>query len=108
MPITEELKNVRNFESAGFNHEQAEVLAESIEQAQASGHESLKEFIHNEINGLNTKIDSLETKFDTKIDSLRFELKADIANTSKDLLIKLFGIIFGTVGLAVTIIKLFP
>lgn len=37
MPITEELKNVKKFESVGFSHEQAETLAESLEQAQVSG-----------------------------------------------------------------------
>lgn len=101
MPITEELKNIQKLESVGFDHKQAETLVDIIEQAQASGNESLKEFIHNEINGIDNKIDS-------KIDSLRNELKADIAISSKDLLVKLFGIIVGTVGVAVTILKLFP
>lgn len=28
MPITEELKNVKKFESVGFSHEQSEALAD--------------------------------------------------------------------------------
>ncbi|MGR3318376.1 MAG: hypothetical protein ACUZ8O_07820 [Candidatus Anammoxibacter sp.] len=170
MPITEELKNVKKFESVGFSHDQAETLTDVIEQAQISSNESLKEFIRKEnkdirdelryeINGISNKVDNLNNKvddlsnkidskvdelsnkidskvddlsnkidgkvddlsnkidskvddrcnkIDSKIDILRYELKADIATTSKDLLIKLFGIIVGTVGIAVTILKLFP
>jgi len=129
MPITEELNNIKTLESVGFDHKQAEALTGIIEKAQVDGYENLKEFIHNEINSLhneinslrndhNRKFDSIDNRFDgidikfssidTKFDSLRNELKAEIANTSKDLLIKLFGIIVGTVGMAVTILKLFP
>ena len=162
MPITEELKNIQKLESVGFDHKQAEALADIIEHAQGSGIESLKEFIHSEITGLNNKIESLDNKIegldnkidnkiesldnkiegldnkidnkiesldnkidnkiesldnkiegldnkiDNKIESLRNELKADIAISSKDLLVKLFGIIVGTIGIAVTILKLFP
>ncbi len=35
MPIIKELKNVRNFESVGFSHEQAETLADVIEESHA-------------------------------------------------------------------------
>ncbi|ODS30798.1 MAG: hypothetical protein SCARUB_04079 [Candidatus Scalindua rubra] len=97
MPITEELKNVKKFESVGFTHQQAEALAETIEQAQASGQESLKEFIRIEMKGLRDEINASELR-----------IKADLANSQKDLLIKIFGIIVGTVGIAVTILKLFP
>ncbi len=45
MPITEELENIRKYEAVGFTHEQAETLAETIENAQTAGHESLKDFI---------------------------------------------------------------
>jgi len=97
MPITEELKNIKKFESVGFSHEQAEALAESLEQAQVNGQESLKEFIRTEIKGLRDEINASELR-----------IKADLANSQKDLLIKIFGIIVGTVGIAVTILKLFP
>ena len=90
MPITEELKNVKKFESVGFSHEQAEALAETIEQAQVNGQEGLKEFIRNEF------------KQDIK------DLGIRLAYAMKDQLIKIFGIVVGTVGIAVTILKLFP
>ena len=48
MPITEELKNAKKFESVGFSLEQAE----SLEHAQINGQESLKEFIRSEIGRL--------------------------------------------------------
>lgn len=101
MPITEELRNIKKFESVGFTHEQAEVLTESIEEAVTNGHERLKDFIHQEINGLRNELKQ-------EINGLRNELKAEIAVSSKDLLVKIFGIIVGTVGVAVTILKLFP
>ncbi|MGQ3684775.1 MAG: hypothetical protein ACUBOA_07205 [Candidatus Loosdrechtia sp.] len=52
MPITEELENVKKFESAGFSHEQAKVLAETLELAQVASHEYLKDFIRDEIDKL--------------------------------------------------------
>ncbi len=115
MPIAEELNNIKTLESVGFDHKQAEALTGIIEKTQVHGYENLKEFIHNETNSLHNEINSLRNehnrKFDSidiKFDSLRNELKAEIANTSKDLFIKLLGIIVGTVGMAVTILKLFP
>ena len=89
-PITSELDNLRKLESVGFNHEQAETLTDVIEKSHVDSHESLKEFIHNELT--------------REISGLRAEISRDL----KDLLIKLFGIIVGTVGIAVTILKLFP
>ena len=54
-------------------------------------------------------------ELDSKINGLRNglvceikDLKVSIAESQKDLLIKLFGIIVGTVGVAVTILILFP
>lgn len=132
MPITEELKNLKKFESVGFSHDQAATLAETIEDAQASSHENLKEFIRTELdnkinsldirfnsldikfnsldikfNSLNDKIDGLDNKIDNKISELRYELKSDIATSSKDLLIKIFAIIFGTSGMLFGMLKLF-
>ena len=68
MPITAELKNVKNFRSVGFTHEQSETLAETIEQAQVNGQEGLKEFIHSEIKGLRTE---LCAEFNSKIDNVQ-------------------------------------
>ncbi|MGR3319612.1 MAG: hypothetical protein ACUZ8O_14180 [Candidatus Anammoxibacter sp.] len=85
MPITEELKNVKKYESVGFTHDQAETLAETIEQAQVNGNESLKEFIRNE----NDK------------------LRREITELKYDLLLKIFAIVTGTAGLLFAAIKLF-
>lgn len=104
MPITEDLKNVKKFESAGFTHEQAEALAETIEQAQVNGQEGLKEFIRNEFEKQNKDIESKFNTFDSKLNALEARLMV----SQKDLLIKIFCIIVGTVGVAVTILKLFP
>lgn len=97
MPITRELDNLKKLESVGFSHEQAETLADVIEKSHVDSQESLKEFIHNE----NA---NLENKLSKEISSLRVEMSKEL----KDLLIKIFGIVVGTVGLAVTILKLFP
>ncbi len=130
MPITEELNNVKTLESAGFDHKQAEALAGIIEKAQVSSQEDLKEFIRgenkslrneirNEINNfrneINNEINNSRNEINNEINNSRNEFKQDMkdlevrmAYAQKDLLIKIFGIIVGTVGLAVTILKLFP
>lgn len=114
MPITEELKNIKNLESVGFTHEQAETLADVIEQSHTQSQESLKDFIRNEINGLHLEINTFHNETKNEINTLHLEIKNEIKDlevrlmtSQKDLLIKLFGIIVGTVGLAVTILKLF-
>ncbi|MCP4252191.1 MAG: hypothetical protein GY775_02075 [Candidatus Scalindua sp.] len=55
-------------------------------------------------NDLNSKTNELRNDLMGEIK----DLKVNIAESQKDLLIKLSGIIVGTVGLAVTILKLFP
>jgi len=110
MPITEELKNVKEFESVGFSHEQAETLADVIEKSHAQSHESLKDFIRNEFEKQTKDIDIKFSTFDAKFstfDAKLGTLEARLMTSQKDLLIKLFGIIVGTVGVAVTILKLF-
>ena len=161
MPITEELKNVRNFESVGFSHEQAETLAVVIEQSHAQSQESLKDFIRNELdkqtNDFDIKLGALDNKLSQRTSDLEINMTAshkelsqqindlavnmatlqkelsqqtsdlavniatsqkvlsqqtsdlavNMATSQKDLLIKIFGIIVGTVGVAVTILKLF-
>jgi len=167
MPITEELKNVKKFESVGFSHEQAEALAESLEQAQINGQESLKEFIrseigtlriefsnefknvhdqfgavqsqfkdihsefgavqsqfkdihsefgavqsqfkdiHSEFGAVQSQFKDIHSQFkDVHKEINASELRMKAAQT--DLLVKIFGIVVGTVGVAVTILKLFP
>jgi len=104
MPITEELNNLKKLESVGFTHEQSEVLADVIEKAQVSGQESLKEYIHSELKELRGEFKELENR----LLSSQKDLEILMVTSQKDMLIKLFGIIVGTVGLAVTILKLFP
>ncbi len=83
MPITKEL------DAVDFDHNQAKAITKIIEQAQTDSHESLKEFIRNEINGLDINIDS------------------KLSNLKADLLIKIFAIIFGTSGMLFAMLKLF-
>ena len=104
MPITRELDNLKKLEAVGFNHEQAEALADVIEQSHVDSQESLKEFIRKENTRLETKLSNKINGLDKEISSLRVEISREL----KDLLIKIFGIIVGTVGIAVTILKLFP
>ena len=126
MPITRELDNLKKLESVGFSHEQAETLADVIEKSHVDSQESLKEFIHNEISGIHKEFDSkisgLRSELGNEISDLRSEMKSlrsemkslrsdiicEMNKELKDLLIKIFGIIVGTVGIAVTILKLFP
>ena len=83
MPITKELENIRKFESVGFTHGQAEVLAETLEQSHVDGQQDLKEFIND------------------KIDKLELRIKA----SHTDLLMKIFAIIVGCTSLAIAISK---
>ncbi|MGR3292675.1 MAG: hypothetical protein ACUZ9M_01505 [Candidatus Scalindua sp.] len=115
MPITRELDNLKKLESVGFSHEQAETLADVIEKSHVDSQENLKEFISNENtkleNKFSNKISGLDDKLCNKISGLDKEissLRVEISKELKDLLIKIFGIVVGTVGLAVTILKLFP
>jgi hypothetical protein len=128
MPITEELNNLRKFESVGFTHEQSEILTDVIEKAQVSGQESLKEFIRSEFEKQNKDIDSkfkgvdaqfkgidaqfkgIDAQFkglDSIIDSRLYALEARLIASQKDLLIKMFAIITGTAGMLFAMLKLF-
>ncbi|SOH02810.1 MULTISPECIES: hypothetical protein [Candidatus Kuenenia] len=84
MPITKELENIRKFESVGFTHAQAEILAETIEQSHIDGQKDLKEFINE------------------KLDKLELRIKASHA----DLLMKIFAIVAGCTSIAVAVSKL--
>ena len=115
MPITEELNNIRKLESVGFSHEQSETLADVIEKAQVSGQESLKEFISNENKNLCNEMKDIHNELKLLIAEMNKDLNGKIdglevrmVTSQKDMLIKIFGIVVGTVGIAVTILKLFP
>ena len=84
MPITKELENIRKFESVGFTHAQAEILAETLEQSHVDGQKDLKEFINE------------------RLDKLELRIKASHA----DLLMKIFAIVAGCTTIAVAVSKL--
>lgn len=95
MPITKELDNIRKFESVGFTHEQAEILADVIEQSHVDSQQGLKEFIHKEI-------DDFRKEVRNEINSLELRMKA----SQTDLLIKIFAIVAGCTSIAVAVSKL--
>ncbi|MGR3318091.1 MAG: hypothetical protein ACUZ8O_06385 [Candidatus Anammoxibacter sp.] len=110
MPITKELKNIKTFESAGFTHEQAESLTDVIEESHADSQESLKEFIRDELGKQTKDVDIKFSNLDVKFSNLDVKLNAletRLMISQKDILVKIFAIIVGTVGVAVTIIKVF-
>jgi len=107
MPITEELKNVKKYESVGFTHEQAETLAETIEQAQVSGNESLKEFIRSENDKLRGEIKDSESRLRGEIKDLESRLRGEINDLRYDLLLKIIVVVSSATGLLFTAIKLF-
>ncbi len=101
MPITKELENIRKFESVGFTHEQAESLADVIEQSHVNGQQSLKDSFHTLENRMNT----LEKKIDSVLDvtnNIDLHIKAGQA----DLLLKIFAIAAGCTSIAVAVSKL--
>jgi len=97
MPITAELENVKKFESVGFTHEQAEILAEVHKSTAESHVKSLKDYLDRKFESVDAGIDSSEQR-----------LKTEIAKSNTDLLIKIFGIVAGSLSIAVAILKLFP
>lgn len=102
-----------------FTHQQSETLAGIIEKAQADGQKGLQDFIRNE---LEIRILGLRNELTREIDDGRNETKSlrnelineikdldvRITHSQKDMLVKILGIVVGTVGMAVTILKLFP
>ena len=97
MPITKELENIRKFESVGFTHEQAEILAETLEQSHVNGQQSLKDFINDKFKEVDNKFKDIRAE----IVNLEFRIKASHA----DLLMKIFGIIVGCTSIAIAITK---
>ena len=114
MPITEELKNIKKLEAAGFQHEQSEALADIIEEAQLSGHESLKEFIRNELkdvrNEFNAKFEKMNSDSNINFErilSVTDNIDTHIKAGQYDMLIKIFAIVTGTAGILFALLKLF-
>ncbi|MGR3179635.1 MAG: hypothetical protein ACUZ8E_16460 [Candidatus Anammoxibacter sp.] len=68
---------------------------------------SLKDFIRNEFDKQTKDFDLKFSSLDNKLSQQISNLAVNMAVSQKDLLIKIFTIIVGTVGVAVTIIKVF-
>lgn len=107
MPITKELKNVKKYETVGFTHEQAETLAETIEESHVDSHESLKEFIQRTIkdseNSLRGEIKEFRSDINTKI----ADSYTKIAELKYDLLLRVIIVVSTATGLLFAAIKLF-
>ncbi len=128
MAITKELKNMQQLEAVGFDHKQAETLADIIAHAQADSQQDLKDFIRNEINGfsgeikgeinglrneMNLKFSEVDKRFgdvNTKFEKI-FNVTDNIDIYIKagqyDLLIKIFAIVTGTAAMLFAALKLF-
>ncbi|UJS17859.1 MAG: hypothetical protein L3J17_02075 [Candidatus Jettenia sp.] len=108
MPITKELENIRKFESVGFTHEQAEILAEALEQSHIDGQQSLKDFITTQFKEIDVKFKNLHSELDNKFKDVRNEinsLELRIKASHTDLLMKIFGIVVGCTSIAIAISK---
>lgn len=104
MPITKELENMRKFESVGFTHEQAETLADIIEQSHVDGQENLKEFINRKFEGVDRMFEGVDRKFEgihNEIVNLELRIKA----SHTDLLMKFFAIVAGCISIGIAVAK---
>ncbi|MEE8554583.1 MAG: hypothetical protein V3T00_01890 [bacterium] len=115
MPITPELDNSRRLKAVGFTVEQAETLTEIIEGAQRQGFERFSEVLErsfsafrNEMNQRFGQLDSAFVQLDSKLDTVRAELRAELHSGLRDQMLKFIGIMAMMISLAVAIIKLFP
>lgn len=95
MPITKELKNVKKLKSVDFTSKQAEALVDVIEQSHIDGQQILKDFIRNEISGL-----ELHTKM------LLSEMEVKLKTSLNNLPMKYSVIVAGFIGIALAIPKL--
>lgn len=97
MPITSELHNTRRLRDAGFSQEQAEILAELLEDSQQQGFEKFAEV-------LTLELGKVRHELNGEIKDLRAEMHASM----KDLAVKLMTLVVAVVTVAVAVIKLFP
>jgi hypothetical protein len=69
---------------------------------------SLDSKLSKEISGLDNKLSNKISDLDSKLSKEISSLEVLLMTSQKDMLIKILGIVVGTVGMAVTILKLFP
>ena len=94
-----EIKDIRNElgnEIKGFRNE----LGNEIKD--------IRNELGNEIKGFRNELKLLITEKNNELNDKIGGLEVRMVTSQKDMLIKIFGIIVGTVGIAVTILKLFP
>ena len=126
MPITTELQNAQKLRDAGFTQQQAETLAEIVENGQQQGFERFAETLEKGLTGIRNEIAALESRLDTRfvalegrletlketlngrIDSVRGDLRAELHASLRDQMLKFVAILVAALSLAVAIIKLFP
>jgi len=91
-----ELRNELGNEIKGFRNE----LGNEIKD--------IRNELGNEIKGFRNELKLLITEKNNELNDKIGGLEVRMVTSQKDMLIKIFGIIVGTVGIAVTILKLFP
>jgi len=94
-------KVLRKFESVGFTHEQAEMLAETLEQSHVDGQKSLKDSLHM----LENRMSGIEKKLD-KVINVTDHIDLHIKAGQSDLLLKIFAIAAGCTSIPVVVSKL--
>lgn len=108
MPTTKELENIRKFESVGFSHEQAEILADVIEQSHVNGHQNLKDFINDKFKEVGIEFKDLRNDIENRFKEVRSEIKTSelqMKASHTALLMKIFAIIVGCTSIAIAISK---
>ncbi|MDH4120294.1 MAG: CCDC90 family protein [Deltaproteobacteria bacterium] len=110
MPITETLENARKLEAAGFNHAQAQSLAEVIESGAYSAREDLatKELVRIEIQGVRAEIQGVRAEIQgvrAEIQVMRGELKAEFHRELRQQMLWFFAILIPLLGALAAYIK---
>lgn len=106
MPITKELNNIKKLEAVGFPHEQAETLADIIEQSHIDSQQSLKEFIGDKLDAFSKEIRNEIINLELRTNNKMSEMEAKLRASQADLLMKYSAIIAGFITMALTIAKL--
>ncbi len=89
MPLTDTLKTAEELRDVGFTEEQSHLLAHKLEEAVSTQNQDLKTFFKAELlameGRLETRFESLRTELKQDIAELRNELKQDIAEVRNEL-----------------------
>jgi len=102
MPITDTLENARRLEGLGFSHEQAQGLAEIIEQSAGATRTGLATLDDLRQVAAELRAEIAEVRGEIK------DLRADLLRELRTQMLWFFSMLVGVVGIAVAVIKLFP